>query len=96
MNAQTHNEPSRDQIEMGKIFAEMMNLLEDTRRKEDEREKMRAETARVQDERDRMRAETLKLQAEAMTFKFRHFAATAIGTVLLLAALRTAMEWFAK
>jgi len=58
MSTSTQNETSREQVEMGKLFAEMLNLIEDTRKKEDEREKLRAEAQKMQ-------AEALKLNAEA-------------------------------
>jgi len=44
MSTETHKAPSREELASGKIYAEIMNLLEDTRKKEDEREKLRAET----------------------------------------------------
>jgi len=44
MDTSTRNDPNRDQIEMGKIFAEMMNLIEDTRKKQAETQKLSAET----------------------------------------------------
>jgi len=66
MNTKTHNETDREQIEMGKLFAEMMNLMADTRKKEDEREKLRAEMLRREDEREKLRAETRKMEAEIL------------------------------
>jgi len=44
MTTETDHIPSREKLETGKLFAEMMNLLEDTRKKEDERVKIRTET----------------------------------------------------
>jgi len=72
MNTETYNDMNREQVEMGRTFAEMMNLIEDARKKEDEREKLRAET--------------MKIQVEAQTFKLRHAIATAAATIVLLAA----------
>jgi len=43
MSTETQHDTDREQIEMGKVFAEMMKLL-------DEREKLRAETAKMQGE----------------------------------------------
>jgi len=44
MNTDTQNNMNRAQIEIGKLVAEMLDWIEDTRKKEDEREKTRAET----------------------------------------------------
>jgi len=44
MSTETNKIPSREELASGKIYAEIMNLLEDTRKKEDEREKLRTET----------------------------------------------------
>jgi len=59
----THNDPSREQIEMGKLFAEMMNLIEDTRKKSEEQEALRAQTRK-------MEAEILKLNTETRWHPF--------------------------
>jgi len=44
MTTKTQPDSNREQVEIGKLVAEMLNLIEDTRKKEDEREKIRAET----------------------------------------------------
>jgi len=44
MNAETQHNPSREEIEASKLVAEMVNLMADTLKKEDERAKIRAET----------------------------------------------------
>jgi len=64
MSTNAHNETSRDQVEMGKLFAEMMNLMADTRKKEEGRETLRAEVLKREDEREKLRAETRKMQGE--------------------------------
>jgi len=44
MATDTPNNPSRDQVATGKLFAEMMNLIENTRQKQAETQKLSAET----------------------------------------------------
>jgi len=64
MSTSAQQETSREQVEMGKLFAEMMNLIEDTRKKEKEREMLRAEMLKREDEREKIRSETMKIQSE--------------------------------
>jgi len=73
MNTETYNNMDREQVEMGRTFAEMMNLIEDTRKKEDEREKLRAET--------------MKIQVEAQTLKLRHVVAAFVAAIVFVAAV---------
>jgi len=63
MTTKTQPDPNREQIEMGKLFAEMMNLIEDTRKKSEEQEALRAETRK-------MEAEILKLNTETKWHPF--------------------------
>jgi len=43
-NTQTHAPPSREELASGKIYAEIMNLIEDTQKKRVETQKLSAET----------------------------------------------------
>jgi len=43
MTTETQHNPNREEIEIGKIFAEMINLLEDTRKKQSESQKLNVE-----------------------------------------------------
>jgi len=92
--AKAPNDTNREQVEIGKLVAEMLNLIEDTRKKEDEREKLRAETAKMQDERDRLRAEAMKLQVEAQTLKLRHVIAAYASALVFFAAIVAAVKAF--
>jgi len=78
MSTTTHNEPSRDQIDIEKIRAEIMNLMEDSWKKAEERAKM-------QDEREKLRIETKwhPLWVVAAIFGAGAALATALATALV-------------
>jgi len=65
MNATAEHDLTRAQIDIEKIRAEITNLIEDTRKKEDEREKMRSQMLTMQDEREKLRAEAAKMWAQS-------------------------------
>jgi len=63
MATETQNGTNRDQIEM--LVAEMMNLMADTLKKEDEREVLRDEREKLREEREKLRAESREMWTEA-------------------------------
>jgi len=87
MATETQNGAHREQVEMGKLFAEIMNLLEDTRRKEDEREKLRAEARK-------MESESQKLNAETKWHPIRYLGGVFVAAVIFLGAVIAVVKAF--
>jgi len=56
-NMNTEAQQNRENVEISKLVSEMMNLIADTRKKDEERENLRKE-------REKMHAETTKIEAE--------------------------------